>query len=99
LVVRDESLVKSDFFRTRYAQPLTLYERLHKCRRLEQAVWCTHVEPGESATQSPHVELAPLEICAVDIGDLQLATRGRMKVGDDLDYLLIIKIETCDRPT
>src|SRR5260370_19054780 len=99
LVVRDESLVKSDFLRTRYAQPLTFYERLHKSRCLEQAVWRAHVEPGESATQSPHVELAPLEICAVNIGDLQFATSGRIKMSDDLDYLLIIKIETCDRPT
>ena len=96
--MRNESLSISNFLWTGDAQSLAFFERLHKRSCLEQAVVRTHVEPDESAAHSLYIELISLKICADDVGDLQFATAGRLKVSSDIDRPLIAKIETCYRP-
>ncbi len=55
-----------------------------KLAGFEQAVVRAGVEPGEAAAQHLHVELAALQIDAVDVGDLQLAARRRRDVGGEV---------------
>ena len=43
--------------------------------RLEQRIVRAGVEPGEAAAEHLDVQLAALEIDAVDVGDLQFAAR------------------------
>ena len=45
------------------------------CAGLEQRVVRAGVEPGEAAAHDLDVELAALEVDAVDVGDLELAAR------------------------
>ena len=58
-----------------------------------------HVEPGKSAPHSIHVELAFVEIGAIDIGNFQLSTRGRSDLPSDPRGIAVKKIKPRNRVT
>ena len=56
----------------------------------------TGVEPCVAAAQLLHVKLLFLEVNIVAVGDLKLASRGRLYRLRDVDYLVVVEIEPCD---
>ena len=46
-----------------------------------------------AAAHQLDVQLAALEIGAVDVGDLEFAARRRLEAGGDVDHLLVVEIE------
>src|SRR5205807_478850 len=61
-----------------------------------QRLVSTGVEPGDPARQFLDVQLAPLEIHPVDVGNLQLATRRWFETGGDVDDLVVVEIQPRD---
>ena len=77
-VVRgDEAHALGDLLDARDLEPLPLLDGLDEVRRLQQRVVGAGVEPGDAAPEPLDVQLAPLEVRAVDVGDLELAARRR----------------------
>ena len=96
--MRDESLIVSNLLGTRDPETLTFLQCLHKQRCFNETVVRAHVEPSETATHLPDIELAALKIGSNEIGDLQFAPSGRLETGRDLNDLGIAKVETRDSP-
>ena len=74
-------------------QALAVLEGLHEGRGLEQRIGRAGVEPGESAAEPFDVQGVVLEIDAVEVGDLVLATRARLQRGSDIADVLVVEIE------
>src|ERR1700730_809291 len=70
LVVGDEPLIICDLFGTGDTQPLTFLQGLHKGCSLQQAVLCSHIEPGKASTHAFDVQLATFKVGTIHIGDL-----------------------------
>src|SRR5215470_18921152 len=56
------------------------------------------VEPREAPAELFDVQVTPFQIAPVDIGNLQLATRGRTQSGSDVEDCIVVEIEPCDGP-
>src|SRR4051812_27220883 len=74
LIEVDVALTERDLFETRDLQTLAVDERLHERAGFEERVVRAGVEPRRAAAELHQVELPALEVHAVDVGDLQLAT-------------------------
>src|SRR5262245_36657529 len=74
-------------------EPLALLDRLDEVRRLEQRLVSAGVEPRDAATEPDHVELAGAQVLAVDVGDLELAARGRLERLGDRDHAVVVEVE------
>ena len=61
-----------------------------KLRGLEQRLVRAGVEPGDAAAQHLDAELAPLEVGAVDVGDLELAARARASGSAAMSSTLVV---------
>ncbi len=57
------------------------------------------VEPGRASSHYANVELLPLQICAVDVGDFKFAAGRRLEARGNFDDLPIVKIKSGDRVT
>ena len=55
------------------------------------------IEPGKTSAEHLDIEISPLHVDAIDVGDLELAARRGLQLGGDLDDLVIIEIEARDR--
>src|SRR5262249_38473323 len=51
------------------------------------------IEPGEAAAEHFDVELAPLEVRPVDVGDLQLSPRGRFQAGGKVEDPVVVEVQ------
>src|SRR5438045_5792847 len=56
------------------------------------------VEPGIAAPELRDVKRSLLQIGSVDVGDLELAARGRPKRRGNFDHVAIVEIEAGDGP-
>ena len=54
------------------------------------------VEPGVAAAQLLDMELLLLEVYVVAVGDLKLASRGRLYGLRDVDNLVVVEIKPGD---
>ncbi len=52
--------------------------------RLQQRLGRPSVEPRDATPERSHVQRATTQIRLIDIGDFQLAPRGRTKVGSNV---------------
>ena len=97
-LVVDEPGAPGDLLRAGDLHPLPPLERGDELGGLEQTVGRAGVEPGKAAAHHFDVQLAALEIGAVDVGDLEFAAGRRLDVGGDVDDLLVVEIEPGDGP-
>src|SRR5471030_872197 len=54
----------------------------------------TSIEPGKTTTKHFDVEGLALQVSTVHVGDLQLATLGRLDVLGDIHNFVIVEIQT-----
>src|SRR5688500_5144508 len=93
----DKALAKSDLFRTSYLETLAVLNRFNEITGLYQAFVSTRVQPCITAAHDFNVELAAFQIGAIDIGNFQLSASRRLQVADDIDDLIVVKIEAGNR--
>ena len=63
-------------------------------RRIDEGLVGSGVEPGEALSEQCHIQLAILEVDAVEVGDLELATCGWLQILRVLYDTVIIEVET-----
>src|SRR5262249_6416505 len=78
-------------------EALTSLHDLDEAGRALERLVGSGIEPGETPTEHLDVELAGLEIGAIDIGDLQLTARGRTEAGGDVQHAVVVEVEAGDR--
>ena len=78
-------------------QALALLEDLHEVAGLDQRLMRPGVKPGEAAPEHLDMQIAAFEIDAIDVGDFELAARRRFQRCRDVEYVVIVEIETGDR--
>src|SRR5215470_25974 len=86
----DVAAAKRDLLRAADLQPLAALERLDEHRRPQQRLVRAGVQPGDPAAEELDVQRAALEVRPVDVGDLQLATRGGRERGGDLEHRVVV---------
>src|SRR5689334_11117054 len=94
----DEAHPKGDLFGASDLGTLTTLERTDKLGGLEEAVGSAGIEPGVPSAHELHVQLAVFKIGLVDVGDLEFSTSRWLNVCCDVHDLVIVEIETRDRP-
>src|SRR5262249_284507 len=67
-------------------------------RRLEQGFGRAGIEPGKSSAEPFDAELARIQIYAVDVGNLQLASWRWLQLCRHVQYTVVIEIQACYRP-
>ena len=77
---RDPALAEGDFLRAGDLEALALLDGGDELAGFEQAVVGAGVEPGVAAAHDLDVELAFFEVEAVEVGDLEFATRRGLEV-------------------
>ncbi len=90
------ALAEGDFLRASDLQALALFNRGDELPGFEQAVVGAGVQPGVAAAEGLHLQLALLQIDAVDVGDLQLAARRGLEVGGDVAHLRVVEVQAGD---
>ena len=73
----DISESERNFLEASDLETLPRFHDLHEIGGLQKGVGRAGIEPGNSASDPLHMELAALEISPVEIGDLQLPARRR----------------------
>ena len=66
-------------------------------RGFEQRFVRAGVEPGVAAAERDDLQLALLQVLAIDIGDLELAARGGLELRSNVDDAIVVEIEADDR--
>src|SRR4029077_8101099 len=72
---RDPATLEGDLLGAGDLQTLALLDRLDEVRRLQKRFVRPGIQPRIAATEALDHELAALQVAAVEIGDLELATR------------------------
>ncbi|MNG25234.1 hypothetical protein D3C84_1100580 [compost metagenome] len=72
---------------------MTLLDRVHEVTGLKQRVVSPRVQPGKTASEHFYIEGVPLEVGAVNVGDFQLATLGRLNALGDLDNIVVVEVQ------
>ena len=98
LVASDPAVLVGDLFHDRDRKALRALDCTHEFASLEQAVHRTSVQPRIATPQRAHVQHARIQIHAVQIRDLQLATRTRLHPLRVLDHVLIVCVLASWRP-
>src|SRR2546429_2666106 len=83
-----------NLFGTRDLEALPALDRLDVLRRFKQRFMRAGVEPRHAAAHDLAIELAQLEIMAIDVGDLELATRRRLETRRNFGHPLIVEVQT-----
>ena len=94
----DPAVVEGYFLGYCDALVLPLLDVLHERSRLHEAVVGPGVEPREPPPQPLDVQLPPLQVAVVDVGDLQLPARARPEVGGDRHDVVVVEVEPRHRP-
>ena len=92
LTLVDKCKIESDLLRTADLEPLAHFERAHEARRVDKQIGRARIEPREAPAHGLDIELAGVEIVAVDVGDFVLPARGWFERLCDCDDLRVVKI-------
>src|ERR1035437_2943029 len=79
----DPALMVGDFLQTGDFQALAVFDDVHELRGVEQGVVRAGVEPGSAAAEELNVQLAAVEIEAIEVGDLEFAAGGRLQTASE----------------
>ncbi len=74
-----------------------MLERADELAGFQQGIVRAGVEPGVAAAHLLDVEVAGLQVDAVQVGDLELAARARFQVARELDDAVVVEVEPGDR--
>ena len=85
-----------DLLGTGHLEALAMFEGGNKIGCFEQRIVCSGVEPSDAAAEELGAELAALEVPAVDVGDLELATGRGFQLLGDLNDLGVIEVDAGD---
>ena len=96
-VVGQESHPPSDLFRRADLQALTRFDGAYEAGGVGEGIEGAGVEPGRPARQNFHLQLARLEVDAVDVGDFVLAAGGRLELLGDADDVVVVEVQARDR--
>lgn len=97
LVARDPTVLVGDLLHDSDRQALRTLHGTHELTSLEQRIHRTGIQPRVATTQRTHVQHARVQIHAVQIRDLQLATRARLHPLRVLDHVLVVEIQAGHR--
>lgn len=97
LVARDPTVLEGDLLHDRDGKTLRTLHGTHELTRLEQRIHRTGIQPRVATTQRTHVQHARIQIHAVQVRDLQLATRARLHPLRVLDHVLVVEIQAGHR--
>lgn len=97
LVARDPTVLEGDLLHDRDGKTLRTLHGTHELTRLEQRIHRTGIQPRVATTQRAHVQHARIQIHAVQVRDLQLATRARLHPLRVLDHVLVVEIQAGHR--
>jgi len=93
----DPAVAPRDLFGRGDLEALAVLDGLHEQAGFQHAFVCAGVEPREAAPHELHVEQALVEVCAVDVGDLEFAARGGFDAAGDVDDALVVEVQAGDR--
>ena len=85
----EEAVLERDLLEARDLDALPVLDGAHEGRCLVEAFMRTGVEPGIAAAEPRDGQVAPFEIGAVDVGDLQLAARRRLDRRRDVEDVVV----------
>src|SRR6266496_3427567 len=74
-------------------ESLTLFDRRDVGCGLQQRLRRTGIEPGDAASQSDDLQVVALEVRAIDVGDLQLATPRGPQPLCDVEHTVVVEVE------
>ena len=83
----------ADFFDVGDHETLAGFDGVDEVGGLEHGFGGAGIEPCESATECGDVEGSGFEIDAVEIGDFEFASGGRLKIFGVFDDFVIVKVE------
>ena len=93
----DEPRAPGNLFDAGHLQALSFLDDAHERAGIEQGVVRAGIEPGRAPAQPFDVQLTDLEIRAVQIGDFELAARGRSQGLRKSRGAPVVKINAGDR--
>src|SRR5262245_3208352 len=91
---RKEPLPKRGLFRAANLYALPFLDRLDVRRGFMEAAARARVEPGKTAAETMHVQLAPAQIFDIDVGYFQFATRRRFQILRDGNDIVIVDVKS-----
>lgn len=97
LVARDPTVLVGDLLHDRDWQTLRTLHGTHELTSLKQRIHRTGIQPRVATTQRTHVQHASVQVHAVQIRDLQLATRARPDLFRVFDYMLVVEVQAGHR--
>src|SRR5918993_1467914 len=98
LIPIDPPGIERDLLGASDPEALAFFQGPYELRGLDEAVRRAGVEPGIAPAHLLDVELAALQVHAVDIRDLQFAPRRRFQPGRNLGDLPVIEVKARHGP-
>ena len=92
LPAREKSLGIGDLFRASDLETLPVLDDADEFGRLDEGGVGTGVEPGEAPPHDVHRQFSHLQVTAVEIGYLELTSRGRPNIGGDVNHFIVVKV-------
>ncbi len=92
----DPTLAPGDLLGRRDLEALARLDGLHELPGLEERLEGARVEPRKATAHALDEEIAAGKIRAVDIGDLELAPRGWLHSGSNIEHIVVIEIKPSD---
>ena len=96
LVVGEEALAPGDLFGRADLGTLPPLDRAHEVAGVVEGVEGAGVEPGGATREDLDAQPALLEVDPVEVGDLQLAARGRLQLVGVIDDVVAVEVEPRD---
>src|SRR5262252_3262380 len=75
------------------AEPLSLFQNLHKMACFDERGVCPGIEPGVAAAKHFDKKVAAFQIGAVNIGDLDLTPGRGLESGGNGDHIIVVKVK------
>src|SRR5215208_7875519 len=94
----DEATFECDFLGAADFDALPCFDGPHERGRIMKAVVSARIEPGVASSEFLDFEVAPPQIDAVDVGDLELTPRRWFDGFRDFDDVVVIEVKTGDCP-
>ena len=89
----DPPLMIGNFLETGDFQALAVLDDGHELRGFEEGVVGAGIEPRSAAAEELDEKLAPFEVEAVEVGDLEFAAGGGLEALGERDDFAIVKIQ------
>jgi hypothetical protein len=89
----EEAHAPSHFLKTANFETLAVFNCRDEVGGFQKGIVGAGIEPGNAATEELHLQLAHLEVSAVDVGDFEFAAFAGFEVSADINDLVVVHIE------